>query len=225
MKNLMFILVVMIAPSAMAALILETETFTGDNTLTFDQFNTSLGTLTSIEIVFDLSIDNGWLIADNDGVDQANVIIELGAVAAISSTDVSLIDGSLQPVVGSLVASTAAAVSLAADNGDGPGNVDASAPDGTTLYGGPDSDSDSGFISALAFAGYIGTGTFDIVVAVTELIDLGGLGDIEGSFSAVDILNPSSSVRVNYTYTPIPEPTTMALLGLGSVILSRKRRA
>ncbi len=223
-KIIILSVVVMITPSAMAALIFETETFTGDSTLTFDQFDSSLGTLTSIEIIFDLSIDNGWLIADNDGVDQANVTIELGAEAAISSTDVSLIDASLLSVVGMLSASTAAAVTLDPNEGDGPGDVDASAPDGTTLNGGPDSDSDSGFITALVFGGYTGTGTFDIVVAVTELIDLGGLGDIEGSFSPVDILSLGSSVTVNYTYTPVPEPTTMALLGLGSVVLRRKRK-
>ncbi len=216
--------VVMIAPSAMADLIPETETFTGDDTLTFNQFNSGLGTLTSIEIIFDLSIDNGWLVADNDDSVQASVTIELGATASLSSPHVGLVDASWQPVVGILSASTTNSVTLSADNGDGPGNVDPCAPDGATLYGGPDSDSDSGFINAGAFAGYIGAGTYNIIVTVSELIDLGGLENIEGAFSSVDVLAPGSSVTVNYTYTPVPEPTTMALLGLGSVVLRRKRR-
>ena len=222
-KIIILSVVVMIAPSAMATLITETETFTGDATLTFNQFDSSLGTLTSIEIVFNLGIDNGWLVADNDGASEASMTIELGATAAISSA-LPLVDGSFQPVVGTLSASTTDAVVLAAEIGDGPGNVDASAPDGTTLNGGADSDSDSGSIATAVFAGYTGTGTFDIVVDVTKFIDLGGLGDIEGSFDPVDILSAGSSVTVNYTYTPIPEPATMALLGLGSIALIRKRR-
>ena len=223
-KTIILGVVVTIAPSAMADVIAQTEAFSGDGTLTFNQFDSSLGTLDSIEIVFNLSIDNGWLVADNDGVDMATVTIELGALAAISSTDVALIDGSFQPVVGTLSSSTTNMVLLAADNGDGPGNVDSTGPDGTTLYGGTDSDSDSGFISALAFAGYIGASTFDIIVAINELIDLGGLGDFEGSFSPVDILGSGSGVTVNYSYTPVPEPATMALLGLGSLVFLRRRK-
>lgn len=224
LKVLILCVVVMNAPSAMAALIPETETFTEDSTLTFDQFNPDWGTLESIEIVLNLSIDNGWLIADNDGNDVATVMIKLGATATLSSTDVLLLDDSLQPVVGALSALSTDEVLLAADNGDGSGNVDATGPDGTTHYGCPDSNSDSGFIKDTLFADYFGTGTFNITVDISEIIGLDSLGDVEGSFSPVDILSPGSSVTINYTYTPIPEPATMMILGLGSTVFLRRRK-
>ncbi len=223
-KIIILSVVVMITPSAMATLISETETFTGDDTLTFNEFDSILGTLTSIEIIFDLSIDNGWLIVDNDDSVQADVTIVLGAVAAISSTDVRLTNASWQPVVDILVASTTAVVTLAAEIGDGPGIVDANGPDGTTLNGEPDSDLDNGLIRGAYFVDYIGTGTFEIDVDVTDIAEWGSPPNVEDLSSAVDILSAGSSVTVNYTYTPIPEPATMALLGLGSIALIRKRR-
>jgi len=212
-------IVVMIAPSAMATLTKsETKTFSGNTTLTFQQFNPGWGTLESIEIIFDLGINGGWLIVDNDGTSQVSVTMELGATAAISSTDVDL--SSL--IFNALTASTTTTRLLDPNVGDGPGNVDDDPPDGYFYNGCADSNSDSGFISALDFAGYTGIGTFGIDVAITNIADWGSLLDVEGLPGAVAILPSGSSVTVKYTY--VPEPATMALLGLGSMVFLRGRK-
>ena len=158
---------------ASAATISQTHSYSGtpnyNQTFTFDEFDDQGGALTllSIKVIFDLDVDGGVFILDNDGVLPAAGNYEFGAKGNISSTDVSLLDVALQPVTAELSALTVGAFALAGNQGDGPNDFDPSAPDGTQINGGPHSDSDNGFITPAAFAQYIGVGTYDCSTSAT----------------------------------------------------------
>ena len=213
------------ACAASAATITQTETYSGtpnlSRTFTFDEFDDLGGTLTllSIQVLVELNIDGGQLVLDNDGDDPASGTYEFGAKSDISSTDVSLLDGALQPVTAELSALTSGGFSLAAQTGDGANDFDSSPPDGTLINGGPLTDNDDGFISATLFAQYIGTGTYEIDLDATQWSDFGGVSGIEW---AVTPVTADGEVTVIYNY--IPEPASMGLLSLGGLALLRRRR-
>jgi hypothetical protein len=217
-------IVVMIAPAAMADIITQTKNFSGtpnyDAALEYDKFDTSLGTLTAIEIVLNLVITGGSLSADNDGAQEAVITVVLGATAGISSTDVALINNLFQPVINDASCSQSDTFYLDPDDGDGAG-YQPGGGDWDTLIGGMIMDSQSGFIAAAVFGDYEGIGSYFINVDITQLLDFGGDGGVEGAFSP---LASAGSMEVRYTYTPIPEPATMTLLGLGSLMLLRRRK-
>ena len=118
------VLCLLIAGSASAASITQTHSFNGTpnftETFTFDEFDDQGGALTllSIEVIFDLDIDGGIFILDNDGVDPAAGNYEFGAKGDISSTDVSLLDAALQPVTAELSTLTTGPFALAGNVGD-----------------------------------------------------------------------------------------------------------
>ena len=218
--------VVLVAGPAMAAQIIQTEAFSGTpdltRTLTFDEFDDLGGTLTltSIQVSVSLSAIGGQLILDNDGESSASGSFDFGAKGDISSTDVSLLDAGLFPVTSEVQAGHNQAFSLDPNTGDGPSDFDPTAPDGLQYNGGTETDSDSGLISGTVFNQYIGTGTYDIDVDVTQWQDFGGLSGIEW---AVTPVSASGNVTVIYNY--IPEPATLGLLSLGALALLRRRRA
>jgi len=223
--NLSMVMVLLVGSVAMGDPIIQTEPFSGipslTETLTFDQFDNVGGTLTlqSVEVIFQLEISGGQLVLDNDGLEAASGSYEFGAKGNIASTDVSLVNGSFQPVTSELGALHDANFSLTANVGDGSGDYDPNSPDGLKYDGGTEDDSDSGFISPLVFVDYIGTGTYDIDAVVTQWQEFGGVSGIEW---AVNPVSASGSVTVIYNY--IPEPAALSLLALGGLALIRRRK-
>ena len=221
------VLVAIAAGSSLAGpvTISQTEPFIGtpnyESDLTFDQFDDLGGTLSllSVEVIVTLNVIDGRLILDNDGIDPASGTFEFGAKCNISSVDVALLNALSQPVTTELSAIHTGGFSLAGNVGDGPNDFDPTPPDGMQYDGGPQADSDSGFIGSAYHPAYIGTGTFDIKVSVAQWADFGGVSGIEW---AVTPVSSGGTVQVIYT---VPEPAAMMLLASGgAVVLMRRRR-
>jgi len=204
--------------------IVQTGNFSGTpnytNAMTFNQFDTTLGVLQSIEVAVSMTKYAGTLTLDNDGVDPASGNYLFGVGGAISSVDVALLDGASQPVVAALAAVAGNAFSLAGNVGDVAGDFDPAAPDGLIYTGTTLNDADSGFIGNAFFGAYKGTSTYDISMAASQFVDFGGVSGIE---FAVTPQTADGTVIVTYTYE-VPEPATMSLLALGGLAMLRRRR-
>ena len=209
------------ACTASAQLITYSGTPNLSQALTFDKFDTLGGTRTlqSIQVIFNLNSNGGTFILDNDSAQAAAGGFEFGAKGGISSTDVALLNSAFQPVTVDLDALHTGSFSLAGDLNPISGDYNPAPNDGMQYNGTAEFDADSGFIASALFAQYIGTGTFDIDIAVIQWQDFGGISGIEW---AVTPVNVEGSVEVIYTY--VPEPATMSLLSIGGLTLLRKRR-
>ncbi len=171
--------------------------------LSFARFNPALGHLTSVQIITNLNTTGGFLSVDNDGANPASASVRLGATGRLTSGDVMLLDNSASQIGDGLEVFTGETFTLSADNGDGTGNVDPTAPDGATHDGGNDAVADNGFVGDAfrEFSGksYVGAGNYTITMDADALIDFGGLGGVEGSFGPPLV---AGDVEVIYTYTP-----------------------
>jgi len=200
--------VLAVAGAAQGVMIMQTEDFGPANpnfseTLTFDKFDGSLGTLLSVYVKLSLSVEGGAAFADNDGVEEATIEIQFGATGSISSVDVPLLDGANQPVTG------------------GANNQDDGGPDNAEFFPAADSDQADGFIGAAFLANYVGAGmTFDVLVEVDRIFEILGEGGVAGSFTPN---TAEGNVMVVYEY--IPSPGAAGLLGLAGVAATRRRRA
>lgn len=224
---LLFVLFVS-AISANADQIIHTQTFSGipsyQSILTFDKFDPSDGILDSIEIVLDIDITGGKLSLDNDSDSTVSGNAYFGASGELSSSDVTLLKNSDNKVWTQDIFNVFAATLQADDGDDGETSdldftgtdMDYAIFDGTAIDGTAVADT----INPTSFAGYTGTDTFAILADFTPYIDTSDLGGVQ---YAVGPPSTSGHVQVTYTYT-IPEPTTIILLGMGSLgLLGRKK--
>jgi hypothetical protein len=180
-------------------------------TISLDKY-TGTDTLTDVKITLSLSIYDGQFEFDNDGSTAASVIIDLDVIAALSSADVAL------PAGATLAAVYDQTVNLEADDNDNNRSLDASGEDYASLNTGLNTFTVSWDVSADDFDDYVGTGTFNVGVAVSEILNI--TADNGVAICTIPVLADGS---VTIEYSAVPEPATIAILAFGGLIL-RKRR-
>ena len=226
---LVFLSGISLTNSAAAQTLIQSESFMGtpnySAVLTFDQFDSSLGVLTGIQVDVEFSATEGRVHLDNDAATAAVGSVEYGSTALLSSPDVILLNDAFNPVIQQINATLIEAMNLAADDGDaevgGTPNFSFAGPDAALLGPIDESDSDSGNIASDFFAIYTGNGTYDLIVDVDQTVDFGGIGGI--SFLGFPI-QTEGTVTVTYFYTAIPEPATCSLLCLSFGLIGLRRR-
>lgn len=236
MKNIVLAatLVAAAAGSASAATIMQSQPY-GPGTpnftqsLPFNKFDGTLGTLLSVKIKVELAITGGFLQLDNDGPLGANGSANLGAKTVINGVGVPVLDAGFNNVIGAGVSvANASPFAIAGNDGDDPMAFNAGGPDFFDFQGQPGNDMRMGFIGAIFHGNYTdangvagGLDAYGIDVDVTQIFDYGAIGGIQFSGGPV---TASGTVMVTYEYEPVPAPGAAALLGLGGLLVARRRR-
>ncbi len=197
-----------LAGVAEAAISTQTGVFAGipnlSGALTFSSFDTSLGTLNSVTITADLEVVGGNAFADNESGSAANVTVEFGANAIISSSDVFF-----SPLTAT--ATDSGNFFLTPDDGDGSG-VDPTPTDGVTFS--PSGSFDSATIAITnpvnltTFTDSFIGATYDIDYLSTTFLNITGASGVAGGFDPASVYG---SVTVKYDYSPgvVPEPSSI----------------
>ena len=204
------------------ATIVQTKSFSfipdGSAPLTFNQFNSALGTLTSITITTNVTKSGGSLFVDNESATPASGNITQSVTITLTGS-VALVDAALSPI-GVVAATTSYTANVGADDGDGAEvQTTGSDYDGTSF--GPTSNSQTKNVSGAGFGGYTGTGTYVIDADGVQGFNTSAIG---GAAVAIDPATVSGDVTITYTYEAIPEPSSAVLGGLGLLALLRRRR-
>ncbi len=198
-------------PAGMATILETSDTFSrAGESMTFDYFDTALGTLTAVEIDFHMDIASSDLTLTNTN-GRSTGTATYGFTAELSDT------GTLSPLQLTLTDSVDTAYDKL-KNGS------------TVMFLSPYfSDSTTGFVGSGDLYAYEGTGTFNLDMVANPFVSW-----TSGNFSytSPDILY-SGGATVRYTYNPeggppVPEPGTVVLLGVGLIGLAglgRKKRA
>ena len=205
-------LATIVAGSAAADTIVQSQDFSfplspNSAILSFDQFDSSLGELKSVEILIDGEI-GAAVTAENDSI--------------LPSPDFSLNISGFMTVDFSTLSGLILFDETIASGGVGPTDgVPGSGPDFFDFGQVGDSGNDGDFEDT-DLASYIGGGTIDANVAAAGGFAVFGSTDATINISDFDA---SGTITVIYDYNPIPAPGAVALLGLAAVAGRRRRRA
>jgi hypothetical protein len=192
-----------------SSIALTTTDFT--QSLSFDQFDSSLGTLTSVDFVLSGTVlgDAGYESRDSEAT---NITLNSSAIIKLSN-----------PTGSTIVQTTPlASVTSAASASDGV--IDFSGTSGATFQGVTNSTSESASLtSAVDLALFTGLNTIDLAFAATGDTAASGSGNLITQFST----EASADIRVVYHYetTAVPEPTAFILFGMGlsMLVVARSR--
>lgn len=187
--------------------------------LVFSKYNGSLANLTDVRVDFNLTIEGGQFVVDNDSPTPATTTVNFGASLSAGSGDVLLLNNSFNPILDNVSAINSQTFSLAPDNGDGLNNYDSAGPDGGVLVGTPKSASGGDSVNPLFWSQYVGPGTFTITASSSQI---GSLSYNSGIETATTPVTAKGSITV--TYSVIPEPSALGLAALSALGLAFRRR-
>lgn len=199
----------------------------GSQTVTFNKFDTSLGTLTGVNVSVTLNKSGGSFQVDNDS-DNAGTINLTHQVKGSLSTSLdfrALLNTGFATIGNNTVlvaTSTLSNQSIAGTQGDATNAFNATGlGDFVSFNPTTIGASDSGDVNNAFISYYQGTGTFTDTVTADQIVSATGLSGLQQSFT---VSNISGAVVVTYTYTAIPEPASALLGGLGLLGLVVRRR-
>lgn len=213
------------ASCASAAVITDTQSvsftsaFNPAKNLSLASFDTSLGVLTSVTVEF---WSSGQVLAKVDNDDAYNTgKAQAGIIREWSATGPGI------PVAGDSVTIVSPIVDLGMDDGDGL-LLDTSAPDGWDFGILSFTNDPAGSFNPLPLSLYetAGPGTVSFTVTPVKMINaLDFVIDPAPDAWQQEVQDPRMTVTAKVTYTYIPEPVTALFLGIGSLLMARRRSA
>ncbi|MDD4735793.1 MAG: PEP-CTERM sorting domain-containing protein [Kiritimatiellae bacterium] len=186
-------------------------------TLSFDRVSEEF-MLQSIQLIFSTWMYGGRIEWDNDSEESATVGGVIGTKASLTSTDVTLSDGSQNPWINVINTSTAT-LQAGPTTGDALGEFNQTFEADHAVLSGPQQAlaqkvSVSAYLAPEFWSDFIGSGVFSI-----------NYRDWQSQSSWTDgatysISTPSAGYAgVSLIYTAVPEPGTLTLIGLSGALV------
>lgn len=189
-----------------------------DKVITLPTFDDLGGTLTLTGVAVTVTHSGSALIqADNDDPDDEGDV----RARIIRSFFVTVPDLPTDSIVNGFKNNTSDIVHLGLEDGDG-GTFDSTPPDGYNFGQLAYTDALAGVINPDLTPYLAPPGTIDFIVDVDTIVnDLTWVGAAPDTAWQLEVQNPILTVDVEVAYTYIPEPASLILLALGTLLRRR----
>ncbi len=214
-KSAILLVILAFASISSALTITETLTFSfplspGSQILDFAQFDDASGTLQLETVTLELNLtEQANVTGENDSAIPGSMAVNLSGNGTASGLGLSAVVA---------LSETTPSASVTATDG---------VPDSGTDYHDfgtvSDSGSDSDMLHYLIdnLSAFIGTGTVAIDIDASGGFSISGVTD---STLKISNFGASGNAKMTYGYSTIPEPATLSILGLGGLMLIRKKK-